>query len=223
MGRLLNRANRACAVLLVAGLAAGCIPREGGRTLDEKEITTRLDSYAHIVEVAPDSATLSATAREDLMVFLTAVQPGYGDRLILELGDRDALRAERYAELALLLQQRYPALDVYWETAAGQPNDRVRVVLRRPVAEVQGCPDFTQPNFSLFDARPTSNFGCATAVGLAAMLADPSDLNRSESQLSSRGEQDALAFQRLRTREASSGGESEDPAAAFIAAIGGEQ
>lgn len=52
----------------------------------------------------------------------------------------------------------------------------VTVVARRYVVNAPACPDWSMPTGRNPDNRPTSNFGCATALNLGAMIADPADL-----------------------------------------------
>jgi pilus assembly protein CpaD len=53
-----------------------------------------------------------------------------------------------------------------------------RLVVTRAVATVDDCPNWDRPSHPELQASTTSNFGCATASNLAAMVADPNDLIR---------------------------------------------
>jgi pilus assembly protein CpaD len=50
------------------------------------------------------------------------------------------------------------------------------VVVSRAVASVEGCPDYRRGNFADVAGSTASNYGCATALNLAAMIANPQDL-----------------------------------------------
>ncbi len=52
----------------------------------------------------------------------------------------------------------------------------LRVEVTRPGAHVPSCPDWSRRSDEDFSNRPSSNFGCADAVNLAAQVADPADL-----------------------------------------------
>lgn len=52
----------------------------------------------------------------------------------------------------------------------------VTVVARRYMVNAPACPDWSMSTGRNEDNRPTSNFGCATALNLGAMIADPADL-----------------------------------------------
>ena len=60
---------------------------------------------------------------------------------------------------------------------AGHPaNGTLRVVVSRAVAHVEGCPDWSRGNAGEYAGATKSNFGCADASNLAAMIANPQDL-----------------------------------------------
>lgn len=57
----------------------------------------------------------------------------------------------------------------------------LRVVVSRALAHVDGCPDWTPDAGTEYGGGTVNNFGCATAVNLAAQIADPQDLVRGRS------------------------------------------
>lgn len=62
---------------------------------------------------------------------------------------------------------------------AGHPAPgTLRVVVSRATAHVEGCPDWTPDVGTEYAGAVVSNYGCATAVNLAAQIADPQDLIR---------------------------------------------
>jgi pilus assembly protein CpaD len=58
----------------------------------------------------------------------------------------------------------------------GAPDGELRLVVEHATATVPRCPNWTKPPGNDFDNTMHSDFGCATAVDLAAMVADPRDL-----------------------------------------------
>lgn len=56
------------------------------------------------------------------------------------------------------------------------PGAALRVEVTRLGAHVPACPDWSRRSDEDFSNRPSSNFGCADAVNLAAQVADPADL-----------------------------------------------
>jgi pilus assembly protein CpaD len=61
-------------------------------------------------------------------------------------------------------------------TAGNPPAGSVRVVVSRSTASVQGCPTWQDSSQTTFKSGLSDNYGCATAMNLAAMVADPQDL-----------------------------------------------
>jgi pilus assembly protein CpaD len=61
-------------------------------------------------------------------------------------------------------------------TAGHAAPGTVRIVVSRAVATVEGCPDYRHGNAAEYASSSTSNYGCATASNLAAMIANPEDL-----------------------------------------------
>jgi pilus assembly protein CpaD len=60
---------------------------------------------------------------------------------------------------------------------SGQPGaGTIRVVVSRAVARVEGCPDYSHGNYPEYAGSTVSNYGCSTALNLAAMIANPQDL-----------------------------------------------
>jgi pilus assembly protein CpaD len=58
------------------------------------------------------------------------------------------------------------------------PSDTLLVLVRRSIASLPACPDWTQMPGDNFENQPMSNWSCATAVNFGMMLADPADLVR---------------------------------------------
>ena len=58
----------------------------------------------------------------------------------------------------------------------GAPEGELHLVVEHATATVPRCPNWTKPPGNDFDNTLHSDFGCATALDLAAMVADPRDL-----------------------------------------------
>jgi len=58
----------------------------------------------------------------------------------------------------------------------GAPDSELRLVVEHATAAVPRCPNWTKPPGNDFENTMHSDFGCATALDLAAMVADPRDL-----------------------------------------------
>ncbi len=170
-----------------------------------------------------DSAELTAEQLGRLEAFLDGVKPRQSS-IIAIAGYADYRASERY-NLALserrveTVRRQIEALgygDAQFETAAfgeadaAQPPvtpvvmsaDRhaaVRIRVYRSVAPP--CPNWSRS--VTFDPQnlPSSNFGCATASNLAAMIADPRDLAEGRTLGPGDGAQAIGAIERYRTDE----------------------
>ena len=129
--------------------------------------------YNHQVDFAGGASTPSDTQLNKLDTFLTGIQLGYGDDVILQGGTR----ARRQA-LDIYLQRKGLPIQIKSEPGAtGQPAaNNVNVTVERYVVTPPAC-----PNWSNFDGNeqrnaPGSNYGCATDASLGYMVANPRDL-----------------------------------------------
>ena len=88
--------------------------------------------------------------------------------------------------------------DFGFETAK---NDTVDVVVRRYVVTLPACPDFTDAPGRTWNNTVSRNWGCANAINLGMMVANPGDLVRGRPGTRRDGEFAVLAIQRYRTGE----------------------
>lgn len=151
---------------------------------DTKEPVVKLVQYAHDIHFATGAVQLSATERTDLDAFLGNMDIGYGDRIYVAAGPG----AQDNAVGARLSDQRRTAVvdvvarhgikpiavhgDLGHETP---PEGTVKVLVRRHVVTLPGCPDWTGGP-GTYTNTPSRNWGCATANNLGQMVADPRDL-----------------------------------------------
>lgn len=77
--------------------------------------------------------------------------------------------------------------------------DEVRVEIRRHAVTLPDCPDFTTESGSSYDNIPHSNWGCANAVNLGLMIADPNDLIAGRAEGNADGEALAIGIYRYKT------------------------
>jgi pilus assembly protein CpaD len=61
-------------------------------------------------------------------------------------------------------------------TAGAPAPGNARIVVSRAVARVEGCPNWSRGGLAEFEGASQSNYGCASAQNLAAMIANPQDL-----------------------------------------------
>ncbi len=163
----------ALTLLLPALLLAGCAGYNGGLDSVHQPVVSRQDLT---LDLQADGGRLAPGEARRLAEWMGAMNLRYGDRIAIDDGaDGTTGRGEVAAaagRYGLLLADRAPA--------TGRPDgtDNVRVVITRTSASVSGCPDYRHPSGMTADASTSSNFGCATAANLAAMIADPADLVR---------------------------------------------
>lgn len=200
-----HRSTLASALVVVLGatLAAGChsanqsladnASRSGWRIQDWGSVRPRpaprptAVDLRHEVAFATDAGTMSSTEADSLRGFLAATGLERGDRVyIARAADGDPLAERRRATLSAFLMLQgvtvspapadlAPAADL---APTGDGPDRLAVVVRRIEVALPGCPDWTSMPNDNIDNRPGSYFGCATAVNLGMMVAEPGDLAR---------------------------------------------
>ena len=165
---------RPALALFVPGLLlAGCAGYNGSLDSVHQPVVARQDLT---LDLQADSGRLAPGEDRRLAEWMAAMNLRYGDRLAIDDGgDGSTGRAEVAAaagRYGLLLADRAPT--------TGRPDGAgtLRIVLTPTSASVPGCPDYSHPTTMTADASTSSNFGCATASNLAAMVADPADLVR---------------------------------------------
>ena len=146
-----------------------------------------LVQYGHDVTFAAGEARLTNGQRQRLDSFLARLEAGYGDRfyVVAGRGRRGAPKQaaarlgerRRQAVMAFLELRRLRVLPLRIEFGIDAPvGEAVKVIVRRYVVTLPGCPDWTgRPGIS-YDNATSSNFGCATAVNFGLMVADPGDI-----------------------------------------------
>ena len=154
---------------------------------EAREPQADLVQYGHDVAFAAGEARLTNGQRQRLDSFLARLEAGYGDRfyVVAGRGRRGAPKQaaarlgerRRQAVMAFLELRRLRVLPLRIEFGIDAPvGEAVKVIVRRYVVTLPGCPDWTgRPGIS-YDNATSSNFGCATAVNFGLMVADPGDI-----------------------------------------------
>jgi len=187
--RLLNAPVLLLAVLLMTVVTA-CAPEMSHWSPEQnvKRNDVRWITFQHHVSFANKGTELDEAERARLQRFLTRHEAGYGDRILI--GSRgiratgtDVRRASRReAAVAAELRSLELPAGLLPETPARETWDgRIKIVLGRYIVIPPDCPDWTKRADGDFANRRSSNFGCATAVNLGLMVADPGDLVRGRS------------------------------------------
>ncbi|USI71937.1 CpaD family pilus assembly lipoprotein [Sphingomonas morindae] len=165
--------------LLALGLAAPAVARDRpsyNRSADSMHapIVSRTDL---MFDVAMAGGALAPGEPQRLADWFDSLALSYGDTVRVDASGVGGDAAAADGVGAVL--SRYGMLLAHSPApvTAGHPAPgTARVVVSRAIARVEGCPDWARGNWAEYDNANTSNFGCATATNLAAMVADPQDL-----------------------------------------------
>ncbi len=191
-----------------------------------------LVQYSHSVGFAAGEARLTNGQRQRLDAFLARLEGGYGDRFYVVAGrsrtgepkQAAARLAERrrQAVMAFLELRRLRVLPLRIEFGIDAPDrETVKLIARRYVVTLPGCPDWTGRPGVNFNNTPSSNFGCATAVNLGLMVADPGDIVAGRHPGLMDGEFVARSIERYRKGETTPLA-GEDASTAEVETTGGE-
>lgn len=169
---------RAATAVVALLLGAGAVQAEGpvNRSVDSvhQPIVSRTD---YVLDVAATPSGLAPGEVDRLAGWFDGLGLGYGDTITLD--DPSGWRNGAAQDTVGGIVARYGML-VNHEGApitVGHPAaGTIRVVVSRAVARVEGCPDYRRGNFADVAGSTSSNYGCATAINMAAMIANPQDL-----------------------------------------------
>lgn len=164
------------AVVVIAPAAAHETPPAHNRGMESEHqpIVSRTDFTFDVVTAPHGLATGEA---QRLAGWFDGLALGYGDTVTL--ADPSGWHGDSASDGVGMVLSRYGMLlsgNGAPIEAGRPPAGSVRIVVSRAVARVEGCPDWSRGNYSGFDNATMSNFGCAAAQDLAAMIANPQDL-----------------------------------------------
>jgi pilus assembly protein CpaD len=163
------------AILLLASAVAGCStpqvdqPSRGVKAANQPVVTR--SEYA--VDLAAPDGSLAPSEQARLDSWYTSLGLGYGDMVYVDGAYADAARADVArvtGKYGLLVSRGAPV------TAGAIQSGAVRVVVSRTRATVPGCPNWDRPASPDFENHQMSNYGCAIGGNMAAMVANPGDL-----------------------------------------------
>ena len=149
-----------------------------------KVIQLHWNGQAHPVQFKPASALLSKDERRRLDDFLNEVAPKPDHHILVGYGSEDDLNQltrDRINAITLQLKQHLPGAVVHAHSGGESLPHGVRVLIGHYLVKIPDCPDRTLLPGSDSGSLPGSNFGCATAVNLSRMVADPMDLLKGRS------------------------------------------
>ena len=210
--------NRTVIPLLLTLCLGGCAapePEPSALTAHTTEapnpIQLSLVTRAHTVPFASSSSAPDATEVAKLNDFLARSDAAPGKQILIEraIGPLDDKRTSRL--LAAFARQGLKPT-VNW--ASDVPPNEMRVVIENYVATAPNCPNWSKAPGNDFANTMHSDFGCSTASNLAAMVADPRDLEAGRTMGPASGDQALSAIHQYRTgKPASSSSEGAGPSA----------
>ncbi|TXC69838.1 pilus assembly protein CpaD [Sphingomonas ginsenosidivorax] len=163
------------ASLAPALLLGGCMGTQNQGLESVHQPVVAQTDYAF--DVATSGGALAAGEDRRLAGWMATMRLGYGDRVAIDdpspYGNQARAQvAGLVASYGLLLSDDAPV------TPAPVTAGTIRIVVSRMRASVPGCPDWSLDSSNDFNSNTSSNYGCATNVNLAAMVANPADLVR---------------------------------------------
>lgn len=204
----LARALAAVVLIWVGGCAATTEDETWSGYAEPPRPRAELATLRHVVAFAAGSARLTPPQRQQLEAFLASSEPETAEAVTVSVGEAgagpgalrapDALDALRLQEVAAVLRQRSPRAHVIQTAGVDLPPDAVALGVRRYVVALPPCPDWTGNPTRNYSNRTSSNWGCATAVNLGIMIANPRDLIRGEGPGPADGERLARSIERYR-------------------------
>ncbi|MGD9615973.1 MAG: CpaD family pilus assembly lipoprotein [Alphaproteobacteria bacterium] len=178
----MTRRVRALAVAAILPLSAlglsGCVPPPADYTESEWPKNLRLDPAP--AQLALGFASGSSRMRPGDLARLRASAGGGGlvlsDRVVVAVAGPPELASARFEAVAAALLP-YGIVPSRVSLAASPPDAAV-IRRERYMVTLPPCPDWSKPAAGAGDFTNTasSNFGCAAAVNLGLMIAQPADL-----------------------------------------------
>lgn len=159
-------------------------------------------AIAHMVPFVPGNVTLDAAAGQDIDAFLARQGVDRTDALevAIPVGGGELAR-DRAARVAAYLKLKRLSSGLVIDDDPKMPSDAVRLVIHRYQVTLPGCPDWTGRGGITHSNKPSSNWGCASAVNLGLMVANPRDLVQGHDGGPGDGEAQVLSIQRYRAGE----------------------
>ncbi|MDZ3836001.1 MAG: CpaD family pilus assembly lipoprotein [Rhodospirillales bacterium] len=179
-----------CAAMSDAAHDVGLPVQDFSDVVVAREPRPELVAFSHEVRFAGAREDLDAAEADRLRAFLARAGSRYGGDDVFVVtapaetaptrpGPAAALAVRRgMAVKAFLARERIAASVVQIPPEPGRRGDLVAVSVRRYVAVLPPCPDWSGVPGVNFNNQPASNWSCATAVNFGMMLANPADLVR---------------------------------------------
>jgi len=189
---------------LLLGACGNLYPELRDYEATPKFVTAHEYTYGTDAEFPVNQASLSSEEAGRLASYIQRMAIGGHDRVnlvIYENGDMTPVVEGRIRAIQTILEQQNVQLaGVTWSPRLTDGDaDRVRVTVDRYLISLPGCPDWTKSAMGTYDNQVHSNWGCATAMNLGAMIAEPYDLISGRSDTHTDGAYALQSIQRYQT------------------------
>lgn len=164
----------------------------------------RVDAQ-HVIPFASKDLEISDVEREALAMFVRQSNLQPGSHVSVAAPTKTAAQAarsrNRLASVRNELQRMGVSSSVVQAESTGNQSSGDEVVVFAQTVAVlpPDCPGYNQPITLDFEWRPNTRLGCANAVNLGLMVANPSDLAQGRPLSAADGETMAAGVQRYRT------------------------
>jgi pilus assembly protein CpaD len=158
--------------MVVAGCATAPAPTpDPVATEAPNDIQARKVTMTRVVRLVDGEAFMDAAETAELRDFLQAASAVRGTPVQVQTAAGDQKRAAPM--IATLFALGYPPM---LGSGVGIAPGALRLAIETVVASAPACPNWSQPPGNDAANVVHSDFGCASAANLAAMVADPRDL-----------------------------------------------
>ncbi len=161
----------------------------------------------HVIPFAPKDLEITDVEREALAMFVQQNNLQPGSHVSVAAPTKTAAQAarsrNRLASVRNELQRLGVSSSVVQAAATNNRNtgDEVVVFAQTVAVLPPDCPGYNAPIALDYEWRPSTRLGCANAVNLGLMVANPADLAQGRPIAPADGEQAALAIQRYQGKQ----------------------
>lgn len=173
---------------------------------DSKPVNVTPSDASFAVRFPPGQAALSEAERRAAVGFLTRRAIDASDEIFVDFGvlhETTELASSRRITISevVIAAGLDPKIVRVRANVRGVAENEINLTVRTFLVTLPGCPDYTARAGRAFSNQPHSNWGCATAVNLGLMVAEPSDLISGRGGTLGDGEALTLSTQRHRAGE----------------------
>jgi len=187
------------ALLLAVSLGGCATPaqptKQGATTEMPNPLQVSVQKMSHLLHYAPGAVIPSVAETASLNTFLAGNGVAPGDVVMVE--HAPGLDEKRIQRLTTALARQKVAVNL--ASAPEIPGSDLRLTVDRYVASAPNCPNWSKEPGNDFGNTLHSDYGCATANNLAAMISDPHDLVEGRTMGPAKGNAAFAAMHRYNT------------------------